>query len=278
MVRLTVHEWHGMNVRPDGPPPWIFRAVHGRPHDLAAARAYGVVQTCMTRGVLVWPTVRTLYTTGAAPVLPAGLYRAEARGERVFVRTQVSVQPTKVGCSTDRISRPHCRSSHAPILNVKMKEEVYWHRHSPDGVGWACLTCDGPVWSALWTCTWLESVTGVGPVQLRCRFASSSARNTRGGCCKDADLATFRSRRQDVSPSRSPARLATTTVDAGVQHVQNPAQASAGRVVACGQDTASHYPDLASPSGQVPTEHEEGQHEMGNGNHAGGLQALLPDG
>ncbi|GAA3503351.1 hypothetical protein GCM10019016_104610 [Streptomyces prasinosporus] len=46
-----------MNVqviaRPDGPPIWSSRATPGRTHNLTAARAHGIVQTCLTRQILV---------------------------------------------------------------------------------------------------------------------------------------------------------------------------------------------------------------------------------
>lgn len=51
------HKQHGMNVqviaRPDGTPLWFSRATPGRTHDLAAARAHGIVQACLTRQILI---------------------------------------------------------------------------------------------------------------------------------------------------------------------------------------------------------------------------------
>ncbi|MEU2516881.1 transposase family protein [Streptomyces syringium] len=54
------HRGHGMNVqviaRPDGTPLWFSRAQPGQTHDLTTARAHGIVQACLPRQILVWPT------------------------------------------------------------------------------------------------------------------------------------------------------------------------------------------------------------------------------
>jgi hypothetical protein len=46
-----------MNVQavatPDGAPLWFSRALPGRTHDLAAARAHGVTQACLSTQLLV---------------------------------------------------------------------------------------------------------------------------------------------------------------------------------------------------------------------------------
>lgn len=51
------HRHHGMSVqaltRFDGTPIWYSRTLPGRTHDLTAARAHGVVQTCLSRQILV---------------------------------------------------------------------------------------------------------------------------------------------------------------------------------------------------------------------------------
>ncbi|WP_235029642.1 transposase family protein [Streptomyces sp. 3213.3] len=51
------HRNHGMNAQvvatPDGTPLWFSRALPGRTHDLTAARAHGVIESCHTRQILV---------------------------------------------------------------------------------------------------------------------------------------------------------------------------------------------------------------------------------
>ncbi|MBP2056273.1 hypothetical protein J2Z21_009291 [Streptomyces griseochromogenes] len=51
------HKRHGMSVRviarPDGTSLWFWRATPERTRDLTAVRAHGIIQTCLTRQILV---------------------------------------------------------------------------------------------------------------------------------------------------------------------------------------------------------------------------------
>ncbi|MBB5109747.1 hypothetical protein FHS40_008877 [Streptomyces spectabilis] len=98
------HKKHGMNVqviaRPDGTPLWFSRTLPGPTHDLAAARAHGIVQACLTRQILVLAdracqgagaTVRTpYYHHREQPEHYQEFNRDHARlrtpGERAFAR------------------------------------------------------------------------------------------------------------------------------------------------------------------------------------------------
>ncbi|MFF9340022.1 transposase family protein [Streptomyces sp. NPDC014773] len=95
---------HGMNVqvitRPDGIPLWFSRATPGRTHDLTAARAHGIVQTCLARQILILAdrayqgagaTVRTPYKNHREQPEPYQQFnrdhaRLRARGERAFAQ------------------------------------------------------------------------------------------------------------------------------------------------------------------------------------------------
>ncbi|MER5416328.1 transposase family protein [Streptomyces virginiae] len=117
------HRQHGMNVqviaRPDGTSPWLSRALPGRTHDLTAARAHGIVQACLTRGILVLAdrayqgagaTVRTpYYHHRIQPPHYQQFNRDHARlrapGERAFAQLKSWRILRRARSSTNRISR-----------------------------------------------------------------------------------------------------------------------------------------------------------------------------
>ncbi len=110
-----------MNVqvvaRPDGTPLWFSRAFSGRTHDLTAARAHGVIETCLTREILVLAdrayqgagaTVRTpYYGHRELPEQYKRFNRVHARlrapGERAFAQLKQRRIFRKARCSTNRI-------------------------------------------------------------------------------------------------------------------------------------------------------------------------------
>ncbi|MGX8904736.1 transposase family protein [Streptomyces netropsis] len=117
------HRKHGMNVqvvaRPDGTPLWFSRALPGRTRDLTASRAHDIVQTCLTRQILVLAdrayqgagaTVRTpYYGHRELPEHYQRFNRVHARlrapGERAFARLKTWRILSRARCSTNRISR-----------------------------------------------------------------------------------------------------------------------------------------------------------------------------
>ncbi|PNE40636.1 transposase [Streptomyces noursei] len=116
------HRRHGMNVqvlaRPDGTPLWFSRALPGRTHDLTSARAHGVIQTCLSRQILVLAdrayrgagaTVRTPYYGRDLPEKYAQFNKDHARlrapGERAFARLKQWLIFRKARCSTNRVGR-----------------------------------------------------------------------------------------------------------------------------------------------------------------------------
>lgn len=116
------HRKHGMNVqviaRPDGTPLWFSRATPGRTHGLTAARAHGIVQTCLTRQILVLAD-RAYQGAGATFRTPYYHHREQpehyqqfnrdhtrlrAPGERAFAQLKSWRLPRRARCSTRRIS------------------------------------------------------------------------------------------------------------------------------------------------------------------------------
>jgi hypothetical protein len=116
------HRKHGMNVqviaRPDGTPLWFSRATPGRTHDLTAARAQGIVQSCLTRQILVLAD-RAYQGAGATFRTPYYHHREQpehyqqfnrdharlrAPGERAFAQLKSWRLLQRARCSTRRIS------------------------------------------------------------------------------------------------------------------------------------------------------------------------------
>ncbi|WP_037675680.1 IS5/IS1182 family transposase [Streptomyces globisporus] len=116
------HRKHDLNARviarPDGTPLWFSRATPGRTHDLAAARAHGIVQACLARQILVLAdpayqgagaTVRTpYYRHREQPAYYQQFNRDHARlrapGERAFAQLKSWRLLRRARCSTRRIS------------------------------------------------------------------------------------------------------------------------------------------------------------------------------
>ncbi|MFJ4806749.1 transposase family protein [Streptomyces murinus] len=116
------HRKHGVNVQvvahPDGTPLWFSRATPGRTHDLTAARARGIIEACLTRRILVWPTARLpghrLHLSHPCKhhrEQPAhyqrpnrGHARLRASGERAFAQLKTLRLLRRARCSTRRIS------------------------------------------------------------------------------------------------------------------------------------------------------------------------------
>jgi hypothetical protein len=102
---------------PDGTPLWFSRATPERPHDLTAARAHGIVQTCLTRQTLILAdrahqsagaTVRTPYKNHREhPARYQQFNRDHARlrapGERAFAQLKSWRLLRRARCSTRRI-------------------------------------------------------------------------------------------------------------------------------------------------------------------------------
>ncbi|MGW6413004.1 transposase family protein [Streptomyces vinaceus] len=116
------HRRHGMNVqaiaRPDGTPLWFSRAAPGRTHDLASARAHGIVQACPTRQI---PVLADRAYQGAGATFRTPYYhhreqpthyqqfnrdhaRLRAPGERAFALLKSWRLLRRARCSTRRIS------------------------------------------------------------------------------------------------------------------------------------------------------------------------------
>ncbi len=76
------HRRHGMNVQviaaPNGAPLWFSRALPGRAHDLTAARAHDIIQTCLTRELLVLAD-RAYQGAGATVRTPYYRHREQPR-------------------------------------------------------------------------------------------------------------------------------------------------------------------------------------------------------
>ncbi|GGP75794.1 hypothetical protein GCM10010214_58840 [Streptomyces abikoensis] len=104
---------------PDGTPPWFSRALPDRTHDLTAARAHGILQTCLTREILVLAdrayqgagaTVRTPYYDHRKQSEHCQQFnrdhaRLRAPGERAFALLKSWRILRRARCSTNRISR-----------------------------------------------------------------------------------------------------------------------------------------------------------------------------
>lgn len=63
-------------ARPVGTPLWFSRALPGRTHDLTADRAHGIVETCLTREILVLAD-RACQGAGAAVRTPCYGHREQ---------------------------------------------------------------------------------------------------------------------------------------------------------------------------------------------------------
>ncbi|MEV4591207.1 transposase family protein, partial [Streptomyces chartreusis] len=115
------HRKHGMNVqviaRPDGTPLRFSRATPGRTHDLTAARAHGIVQTCPTRQIVVLAD-RAYQGAGAAFRTPYYHHRGQPEHDQQFNRDHARLRapanapfaqlkswrlPRQARCSTRRI-------------------------------------------------------------------------------------------------------------------------------------------------------------------------------
>lgn len=111
------HRHHGMNVQaltlPDGTPIWYSRALPGRTHDLTAARAHGVVQSCLSRQILVLAdrayrgagaTVRTPYYGRDLPEQYTQFNRDQRSVHWALPGGRVHHRP-QAGCCSARVRR-----------------------------------------------------------------------------------------------------------------------------------------------------------------------------